>query len=134
MTSGTRETFNRALAKASELGGMLLVQRDRGDGRYDVTGSHARAYLVQVTADGEYRCDCTAGSFGRPCKHQAAVFMFRAAQLAVGIAPATVRESDADVRARLLDESRMNIARHGAEWDRPARESWLGEEAVTVAA
>jgi hypothetical protein len=28
------------------------------------------AYRVQVTADGDTRCTCTAGRFGRACWHQ----------------------------------------------------------------
>ena len=126
MTTGTRSTFQSALDKAAARGGMNLVRRDHGDGRYTVQGSHDRCYTVCVSADGEYRCDCTAGSFGRPCKHQAAVFMFRGAQMAAGVIPAQGRrESDADARVRRLAESRMQLQRHGSEWDRPAREAWL---------
>ena len=133
MTTGTRTTFQNALDKAAERGGLLLVRRELGRGQYEVRGSHGRLYAVTVAA-GEYACTCTAGQLGRPCYHQASAYLLRAAQSAAGIAPAAARESDAIVRARLLAESRMNIARHGAEWDRPARESWLGEEAVTAAA
>jgi len=105
MTTGTRTTFQTALDKAARLGGMRLVRREMGSGRYDVSGSHGRTYTVTV-ADGEYGCTCTAGQLGRPCYHQGAVAMLRAAQSAAGIAPAAARESDAAARARLLAASR----------------------------
>ena len=114
MTTGTKATFQNALDKAAERGGMLLVRRELGRGQYEVRGSHGRLYVVAV-ADGEYACTCTAGQLGRPCYHQGAVAMLRAAQSAAGIAPATVaRESDADLRARLLAESRERT-RHISE-------------------
>jgi len=105
VTTGTRTTFQAALDKAAERGGLLLVRRELGRGRYEVRGSHGRVYIVTV-ADGEYACTCTAGQLGRPCYHQGAVAMLRAAQSAAGIAPAAPRESDATLRARLLAESR----------------------------
>jgi len=105
MTTGTRSTFQAALDKAARLGGMRLVRRELGAGRYEVQGSHGRLYVVTVAA-GEYACTCTAGQLGRPCYHQGAVAMLRAAQSAAGIAPAAARESDATLRARLLDASR----------------------------
>ena len=107
MTTGTRANFQSALDKAAERGGMLLIQRDRGDGRYDVQGSCGRSYVVTVLPDGEYSCTCKANAeFERCCYHMASVAMLRAAQSAAGIAPAAPRESDATVRARLLAESR----------------------------
>jgi len=105
MTTGTKATFQNALDKAAARGGMLLVRRELGRGQYEVRGSHGRVYVVAV-ANGEYACTCTAGQHERPCYHQGAVAMLRAAQSAAGIAPAAPRESDATVRARLLAESR----------------------------
>ena len=80
MTTGARATFQNALDKAAERGGMLLVRRELGHGRYEVRGSHGRLYTVTV-ADGEYACTCTAGQLGRlvervlegrprPCRHR----------------------------------------------------------------
>ena len=113
MTTGTKATFQNALDKAAARGGLLLVRRELGRGQYEVRGSHGRVYVVAV-ADGEYACVCTAGQLGRPCYHQGAVAMLRAAQSAAGIAPAAAPEADAIVRARLLAESRAR-ARHITE-------------------
>jgi hypothetical protein len=115
MTIGTKANFQNALDKAAARGGMLLIQRDRGDGRYDVQGSCDRCYVVTVTA-GDYACTCKASAeFQRCCYHMASVAMFRASQSAVGIAPAAPRsESDAAIRARLLVKSRART-RHITE-------------------
>jgi len=79
MTTGTRANFQNALDKAAERGGMNLVRRDRGDGRYDVQGSCGRCYVVTVLAD-DYSCTCKASAeFQRACYHAASVYLLRAA-------------------------------------------------------
>ena len=104
MTTGTRSTFQRAIDKAAELGTHKTV-RQVSAGRYEVGGSHGRVYEVTACADG-FTCTCTAGRLERPCYHQAAVWLRQLAEQAAGIAPAAPRESDADMRVRLLAESR----------------------------
>jgi uncharacterized Zn finger protein len=123
MTAGTRSTFQNAIDKAAALGTYKTV-RQAGCGRYLVPGSRGVVYTVLVSLDGEYSCSCQAGQHDHPCYHQAATWLRRLGEQAAG-RPAPRRESDADVRVRLLAESRMVGRRIGAEWDRPSREAWL---------
>ena len=123
MTTGTRSTFQRAIDKAGELGTHKTV-RQVSAGRYLVPGSRGVVYTVLVSLDGEYTCTCEAGRREIPCYHQGGVFLKRLGEQAGGH-PAPRRESDADLRVRLLAESRMAGQRIGAEWDRPSREAWL---------
>jgi hypothetical protein len=122
VTAGTRTTFQNAIDKAAELGTHKSV-RELAPGRYSVSGT-AAVYTVTVDSDGEYECSCRAGQLSRPCYHQGGVWLRRLGEQAAG-RPAPRRESDADVRVRLLAESRMTGQRIGAEWDRPSREAWL---------
>jgi len=80
MTTGTKTSFTRALAKAASLGGFKLVRRELGNGRYIVQGS--REYTVLVDHTG-YSCTCKAGQAELPCYHGAAVAHLIAAQRAM---------------------------------------------------
>jgi hypothetical protein len=135
MTTGTRSQYQACIDRAQRQGGVTRVT-ELGGGAYTVLGSRGDRYTVRIDLEGNFSCTCPAGRHDTPCWHEAAAWLLRVAQSAAGIAPAAApatvaRESDADTRVRLLAESRMNLQRHGAEWARTARESWLGEEEST---
>jgi len=117
MTVGTKSQYQQCIDRAQRMGGTTRVT-ELGDGSYRVVGSRADLYTVRVDAEGNYACTCPAGRHDTPCWHSAAAWLLRAAQSAAGIAPAEPRESDATLRARLLDESRER-ARHIDELDVP---------------
>jgi len=133
MTTGTRSQYQACIDRAQRQGGVSRVT-ELGGGAYRVLGSRGDVYAVRVDPEGNYACTCPAGRHDTPCWHAAACWQKRISQSAFGIAPTAAPESDADARVRRLAESRMNLQRHGSEWDRPAREAWLPEEDITTAA
>lgn len=134
MTIGTKSQYQQCINRAQRQGGVTRVT-ELGGAAYAVLGSRGDRYTVRVDVEGNFSCTCPAGRHDTPCWHAAAAWLLRIAQQAAGITPAAApRESDADARARILAESRMNLQRHGSEWDRPARESWLPEEEIVTAA
>ena len=113
MTTATKSQYQACIDRAQRMGGTAHVT-ELGGGAYRVLGSRGDAYTVRVDVEGEYSCTCPAGRHDRPCWHQASTWIKRISQLAFGITPAAVCESDATVRARLLAESRART-RHITE-------------------
>jgi hypothetical protein len=66
----------RAIQRAISLGLAGGVQRVRfGWYRLPSTTRPGVWWTVRVSADGRWSCDCEAGRAGRPCVHQAAVYI-----------------------------------------------------------
>jgi len=81
-----------ALSKALTLNGAASVERVQfGVYRVPSATSDGETYIVTVR-DGQYRCDCPAHTYGRPCWHMAAVYLAKVqakGAKVVGVNPAT---------------------------------------------
>ena len=77
MTTGTRQSYERAVERARALGGASRVS-DLGGGQYTVVGRQGDVYRVFVDAEGESFCACTAGQLDNVCWHVMAVTLVRA--------------------------------------------------------
>jgi hypothetical protein len=70
------ESERRAISRALSRRGTAAVRRLKY-GVYTVA-SHSRPeawHTVTVDGTGRYRCDCAAGLAGRPCWHQALIYV-----------------------------------------------------------
>jgi len=108
MVTASAAANRRAIAKAQVRGGLKIV-RELGGGVYAVSGSMGTEYRVQDGA--ELVCTCPAGQAAMPCYHSAAVWLRRVAQRANATPHTPTRETAAQVRERLREESRVNVAR-----------------------
>lgn len=76
-----------------------------------VVVSGLRAYCVTAGAGDVLECDCTAGQFGRACKHVAAVGQFLAAQAR----DAAMADTDTDPAERYIARDRAAAAARGRQ-------------------
>lgn len=92
-----RTAQRRAIQRAISLGLAGDVRRlSYGWYRVPSTTTPGQAYTVRVV-DGRFTCECSAGRSGRPCVHQAAVFIKKVEHASGGrvAGPATVAPGEA---------------------------------------
>jgi hypothetical protein len=78
MATDRAESERRAISRALARRGAAAVRRLKY-GVYTVA-SHSRPgawHTVTVDGAGRYRCDCAAGLAGRPCWHQALIYVLK---------------------------------------------------------